>query len=348
MLRGRLWPGGGEPVIDDAVVVVDVDGVVTAYGPAHLVDLPEGVTVVRGGWVGPAVVDAHAHLAFGSVTEMTNGGVLGVRDLGAPVEDACRWRSDDAFGTVAVSGPILTAPGGYPSRSWGARGFARFLGSPPEAHRAVGSLVEAGVDVLKVALEPAGGLPVLSLDVVSAVVGAAHQAGLGVVCHALSAELVTLALDAGVDELAHMPVERLPTHVVARLALAGVPVVSTLRTLTAAGGQTEQSVLANARALVGAGVPVVYGTDLGNTATTTGVDAAELALLADAGLGPEGALRAATEGSAAVHGLRGRRQVTVRVGQPAQVVVLSEDPLVAPSSWAAPVALVSGTEVVRL
>ncbi|MQA04677.1 MAG: amidohydrolase family protein [Streptosporangiales bacterium] len=347
VLRGRLWPGGDEPAVDDAVVVVDVDGVVAAYGPAHLVDLPEGAPVVEGGWVGPGVVDAHVHLAFGSVEGMVRGGVVGMRDLGAPLEDATSWRVGGAVGGVAVAGPILTAPGGYPSRSWGARGFARFLGSPAEARRAVESLAAAGVDVVKVALEPADGLPVPPLDVVSAVVAAAHDEGLGVVCHALTAELVARALDAGVDELAHMPVERLPTHLVAQLALAGTPVVGTLHTLTAAGGDQELGVLANARALVGAGVPVLYGTDLGNEATSTGVDPVELTLLAEAGLGAEGALRAAVEGAATVHGLRGRYPTTIRVGQPAQAVVLGADPLAQPQAWASPVAWVVGTEVAR-
>lgn len=346
VLRGRLWPGGGELPIDDAVVVVDVDGMVAAYGPAHLVDLPEGAPVVHGAWVGPGVVDAHVHLAFGSAAEMVRGGVVGMRDLGAPLEDAERWRCDASVGGVAVSGPILTAPGGYPSRSWGARGFARFLGSPGEARRAVDSLVAADVDVVKVALEPAGGLPVLSADVVAAVVAAAHDAGLAVVCHALTADLVGVALDAGVDEFAHMPVERLPTHLVARLALAGTPIVSTLHTLTAAGGEQELGVLTNARALVGAGVPVVYGTDLGNDATTTGVDPVELRLLAEAGLGAEGALRAAVEGAPTVHGLRGRWPGTIRVGQPVQAVVLGEDPLQQPQAWAAPVAWATGAEVI--
>lgn len=345
-VRGRLWPGGGEPAVDDAVVVVGADGLVSAYGPATAMHLPDGVPVVAGGWAGPGVADAHVHLAFGSAASMLAGGVLAVRDLGAPLDDARAVRDPDGVPAVAVSGPILTAPGGYPSRSWGARGFARFLGSPAEAARAIGTLADADVDVIKLALEPAGGLPVPPPEVVRAVVDAAHAEGLAVVCHALTAEMVARALDAGVDELAHLPTERLPTHLVAQLALDEVPVVSTMHALIADGDeQAAVALRANARALVGSGVRVVYGTDLGNTGTAPGVDPEELTLLAEAGLGPDGALRAATEDSAAVAGLAGRHQSRIHVGEPARLVVLAGDPLAEPKHWSAPVAVVHGVEV---
>ncbi|HEX6445962.1 MAG TPA: amidohydrolase family protein [Streptosporangiales bacterium] len=345
-VRARLWPGGGEPAVPDATVVVGVDGLVSAYGPAAAVHLPDGVPVVTGGWVGPGVADAHAHLAFGPPGAMLAGGVLAVRDLGAPLDDARAVRDPNGTPAVAVSGPILTAPGGYPSRSWGARGFARFLGSPAEAARAVHTLAGAGVDVVKLALEPAGGLPVPTLEVARAVVDTAHDEGLAVVCHALTVEMVARALEAGVDELAHLPTERLPTHLVAQLALDEVQVVSTMHALIADGDeQAAMAVRANARALVGSGVRVVYGTDLGNTDTAPGVDPDELALLAEAGLDAEGALRAATEGAAAVAGLAGRHQSRVQVGEPARMVVLAGDPLAEPKHWSAPVAVVHGAEV---
>lgn len=348
-VRGRLWPGGGEPALDDAVVVVDAEGLVSAYGRAEAVHLPDAVPVVSGGWVGPGVADAHAHLAFGSPSAVLAGGVLTVRDLGAPLDDARAFRAPAGVPVVAVSGPILTAPGGYPSRSWGARGFARFLGSPAEAQRAVRTLADMGVDVVKLALEPAGGLPVPPPDVVRAVVDAAHDASLAVVCHALTVEMVALALDAGVDELAHLPAERLPTHLVAQLALDEVPVVSTMHALVADGDeQAAVAVQTNARALVGSGIRLVYGSDLGNTGTAPGVDPEELRLLAEAGLGPEGALQAATALSGAVAGLVGRHQARVHVGEPARMVVLAGDPLTEPKHWSAPVAVVHGTEVTQL
>lgn len=331
VLRGRLWTGGAAPVVPDGVLVVTADGRVAAAGPAGARPPPDGAWVLGGAgcWVGPGLVDAHVHLAFGDPAGLLAGGVVAARDLGAPLAAALGWRDPGGAPAVTVAGPVLTAPGGYPSRSWGAGGFAREVGTPAQAAAAVADLAAAGVDLVKLALEPAGGAPVPAAAVCRAVVAAAHRAGLPVTAHALSAVMVTRALDAGVDELCHTPTERLPAALVDRLAAAGTPVVSTLRTLTAGGAPgAEAAVRGNAAALVAAGVPLVYGTDLGNAATAPGADPVELALLADAGLGAWGALRAAT--------------APVRVGEPAAAVLLPADPVADPQAWRRPLAVLAG------
>lgn len=319
--RGTVWPGGDAETIPDGVLVVAPDCTVESIGTTA----PEGVRVVDAAWVGPAIVDAHVHLAFGSFEEMNAGGVAAVRDLGAPPDDAAAWRST----TVAVAGPLLTAPGGYPSRSWGANGFARFVGSPEDARRAVKDL---DVDLVKVALEPSGGQPVPPPDVVRAVVDAAHERGLAVTAHALSEPMVLRALDAGVDELCHTPAEPLSPYGVERVAASGVPVVSTIECL-------GEGAAANAKALHEAGVRLVYGTDLGNAGTRTGADPRELERLAEAGLGRKGALRSATEWSAAAFGLKG---LTGRFtpGDKAYAVLLDADPLADPGTWRRPLGMV--------
>lgn len=340
-LRGRVWAGGdAEPY--DGVVLIGPDGTIERIGPTAGVPIPVGVRVVGAShtWVGPGVVDAHVHLAFGAAEDALRGGVVGVRDLGAPLGAALRHRTGHSrppAGSpyVGVAGPILTAEGGYPSRSWGADGFAAPLTSPAQARLVVRELAGDGVDLVKVAVERGGeaGWPVPPTAVLRAVVAAAHDAGLKVVAHALTAEAVGRVLDAGVDELAHTPTERLPEPLVDRVAAAGVPVVSTLQTFFSGGGGRDAA--ANAAALHRAGVPLVYGTDLGNAGTRTGVDPRELDRLADAGLGRLGALRAATERSAAVAGVHLRSGV-LRRGAPAAAVLLNGDPLVEPGVWFRP------------
>ena len=139
----------------------------------------------------------------------------------------------------------------------------------------------------------------------------------------LTVASVRTALAAGVDELAHTPVEALPVDVVALLAAAGVTVVSTLQTFVDSGAGAGAR--ANAAALHAAGVRLCYGTDLGNAGTQPGVDPRELERLAEAGLGRSGALLAATAGSAAAHGVRGGRGL-LALGEPADAVVLDENP----------------------
>lgn len=294
---GTLWLGGDAEPFHGAVVVED--GVVAYAGP----DVPRDA--VPAGWIGPALYDAHVHLAFGTYDAMRVGGVVAVRDLGAPPALAAAWRSPD----VRVAGPLLTAPGGYPSRSWGADGFACFVTSPDHAREVVRDL---DVDVVKVALEPAGG-PVPDVETVRTIVSVAHERGLAVTAHALTDAMVNRALDAGVDELCHVPVEPLSGTTIDRI---DVPVVSTIETL-------GDGAAANAARLHAAGVRLVYGTDLGNAGTSPGADPRELERLAAAGLGRLGALRAAAVGE-------------ITTGERARLVVLDGDPLADPETWRTP------------
>ncbi len=254
-LCGTVWPGGAEQPYD-GVVLVDADGRVAALGPTPAVPVPDGVRRLGGPgcWVGPGLIDAHVHLAFGAAEGALRGGVVGLRDLGAPRRDALRWRTGHrppppGRPYIGVAGPVLTAPGGYPSRSWGAAGFAAFVGTPAAARLVVRGLAGDGVDLVKIALEPGrdGRWPMPPPGVVRAVVEAAHGAGLRVTTHALTIEAVVRALDAGVDELAHTPTERLPEPLVDRVAAAGIPVVSTLQTFFSGG--TGRAAAANAAAL---------------------------------------------------------------------------------------------------
>lgn len=340
-LRGTVWAGGETEPLPGAVVVVDGEGDVVALGPVDDVAVPQGLPVLGGpdSWVGPGVVDAHVHLAFGDADSLLAGGVVAVRDLGAPPHLRAAWREGTGPLHVAVAGPVLTAPGGYPSNSWGADRFTLPLPDPETARRLVAELAAEGVAVVKVAVEPADGQPVPGRAELRAVVDAAHEAGLRVTAHALTAAAVGRVLDAGVDELAHTPTERLDDELVERIADAGVVVVSTLQTLIAQEPAEERRCTArNAAALHAAGVELVYGTDLGNTGTSCGVDPRELDRLADAGLGRLGALRAATQGSGRLVGLPGR----IEVGRPASMVLLPGDPLAAPEAWRAPTAVIAG------
>jgi imidazolonepropionase-like amidohydrolase len=306
-------------VIDDGVVVVDGAGVVAYVGPAAGYPAVERRVSLPGSFVLPGIVDAHVHLAFGSPAELRSGGVVAVRDLGAPPAMARGWRDPDGSPVVAVAGPLLTGPGGYPSRSWGAAGFAAFVDSPERARAIVGDLAADGVDLVKVALEPSGGA-VPSVEEVRAVVEAAHAHGLAVTAHALTEAMVLRALDGGVDELCHTPVEGLGAATVERIAASGVPVVSTIQTL-------GRGARRNAAALHEAGVRLLYGTDLGNAGTRPRADERELARLAETGLGNAGALRAATDGAAGAYGFRGVTGL-IEVGRPARAVQVSGDPFV--------------------
>lgn len=351
---GTVWPGGAaEP--RPGVLVVDGSGRVAELRP-NRDGLPTDLLVLGGvnHWIVPGLIDAHVHLGFdGPARPDPHGrfavsgfdtGLVAVRDLGAPMAWARRWRTGHRPTTagqpfVSVSGPILTAAGGYPSQSWGADGYAEFVSSPAQARWVVQRLASEGVDLIKLALERGSrGWPVPEPEVVRAIVAAAHQTGLPVVAHALTADLVNRAVGAGVDELAHTPTERLSPALIERIAASGIAVTSTLQTFFTDG--VGRDAAANAADLIAAGVRMQYGTDLGNAGTRTGVDPRELDRLAAAGLGRLGALRAATEWAASAAGMR-RRTGLLRLGQPAALVLLPSSPLIEPGVFRTPSAVYS-------
>jgi imidazolonepropionase-like amidohydrolase len=358
---GTVWLGGDtEPF--RGFVVVDGGGRLDYAGPFSQASVPAGLPVIGGpdAWIGPGVVDAHVHLGFGGSTGSTGfgdiddclrRGLVGVRDLGAPPDLARRWRTGHRPPAglrplVAAAGPIVTAPGGYPSRTWGADGYSAFVKSPGEARHVVHRLAADGADLVKVALEPGeAGWPVLSPPVLAAVVQAAHDAGLPVVAHALRTEMVRRAVDGGVDELVHTPTELLPERLVDLIAERGISVTSTLQTFFTAG--VGRVAAANAAALYRAGVVLRYGTDLGNDGTLPGVDPRELDRLADTGLGRLGALRAATAAAATAPGMRARTGRLVP-GDPAALVVLSGDPIAEPGVWRAPTAVIADGRLLQI
>lgn len=268
---------------------------------------PASAPRIEGGVLFPGFVDAHVHLSFATAETVALGGVTTVIDLGEP--EAFAFAPHPPL-TVRAAGPLLTAPRGYPIRSWGAGGYGLEIRDVAHARDAVARLADRGAALIKIALEPAGG-PILDADSLSAVADAAHARGLLVAAHALGAASVATALDAGADVLAHTPVEPLPASLIRAAASRDVAVISTVRAFG-----TARSTLDNLAALARAGCRIAYGTDLGNDGIVPGIDTKELEILAGTLGGAEAALAAATSvsGALAQHGGR------IEPGAPADLV----------------------------
>ncbi|HKB76154.1 MAG TPA: amidohydrolase family protein [Myxococcales bacterium] len=245
----------------------------------------------------PAFIDAHVHLSVaGAVAAVgaaeLRGGVAAVLDLGEP-ERTLPVGAPPL--RVRFAGPLLTAPRGYPTQSWGANGYGLELATPEQARAAVQRLAGAGARFVKLAFDRR--FPVLDPEVARAAAQEAHRLGLRVAAHALDVDAVRRALDAGIDVLAHTPVEALPDELVREAAARKLWVISTLHAFGGTAGALD-----NLRRLRAAGVRVAYGTDLGNQGTAPGIDGNELALLGKAGLSPREAIEAATAAAAELIG----------------------------------------------
>ncbi len=236
----------------------------------------------------PPFVDHHVHVHLIDESRLPAHGIAGVLDLGGdPVLLARRPR--ESMPKIAYAGAFLTAPGGYPSgRTWAPDAIVRVVasasphpGEPGGAATAVDEQASFGASVIKVALASDEG-PVFDSAVLAAIVASARERGLPVVAHVEGEGMTRLALEAGVDALAHTPfTERLAPDLIARAVASGQRWISTL---TIHEGAHAEIAADNLAAFVAAGGVVLYGTDLGNGERRVGVLTDELSALDRAGV----------------------------------------------------------------
>ncbi len=310
---------GGTVVGVGRVDVTIRDAQVEAVGAAA-----EGVerVDVSGRFLAPAFIDSHVHLSYYPVgAQLLARGVVAAVDLAAPLD---AFSVDVQPLTLLASGPMLTAVSGYPTQSWGSDGYGLEVASAAEAEAAVDALVKDGAALIKT---PFTSAPTLADDVVAALVARTHEHGLKVFAHALAASDAQRAAAAGVDVLAHTPVEVLDAATIQ--AFSGRAVISTL---SAFGGSAVT--VQNLRDLRAAGARVLYGTDLGNS-RDAGIQAAEILLLQQAGLDGAAILASGTSVPAEYLGLQGLGAIAP--GKRAALLVLAQDPLENPETLAEPV-----------
>jgi imidazolonepropionase-like amidohydrolase len=296
------WFGPGA-LVHHATVVCD-GGRVTYAGPSAAAP-PADDSLEVDGFLMPGVVDRHVHIRLADPGAVLLGGVTAVRDLAWVPDEIFELANASELPTftgpvIRAAGPMLTAPGGYPTASsWAPPGTGRELAGPEDAAAAVAELTDQGAAAIKVSLNGEAG-PTPSDAELAAIVQAAHERALPVTAHVQGTGQAERALGAGMDEFAHTPwTERLSDLLLASAART-MRIVSTLDNLVrfrAAGGT------------------VVYGTDLGNGAIPAGIHLREALLLNEAvRMTPEEVLTAMTAGPLAVDG-------------PADLIVLGSDPL---------------------
>lgn len=326
----RVLAGACLTVFDDAVVVLS-DSRISAVGAREDVELPEPNTTVdaSGMTLIPGFIDAHVHIGFYPPHDVVVGGVTTARDLGWPPQVIHRLaqlsRATDFDGpTIVAAGPILTCPGGYPTRApWAPMGTGREVEGPEAAGGAVERTADEGAAVIKVALNDAAG-PTFDAPTLRAIVDAAHERGLKVTGHVHSIAELEKALEAGMDELAHMVMsrERLPESVIDEMVSRPMTVVPTT---SIRFGAERRLAIDNLRRFAEAGGRVVYGTDLGNSGPRPGIDAREVDGMRSAGLALRDIIASATSVAATHIGLN--TTGSIEPGKDADIVAVEGDPL---------------------
>lgn len=215
LTNGLIIDGTGAAPIPNGGVMLRGNRILAV---GRLTDLPipanAEVVDVAGQTIMPGIINAHVHYACDPLTRhhYLLDGVTAVCDLGTSLPALHNFereytRQNEPAARGFRAGPILTAPGGYPSMYHGTN-WDFEVATPEQAEVAVNHLLDRGVDVIKIALEPGHPRhpwPVLTLEQVQTIVNTAHARGVLVRAHVRQAALLDIALTAGVDVIEHVP-----------------------------------------------------------------------------------------------------------------------------------------------
>jgi imidazolonepropionase-like amidohydrolase len=332
IVNGTLIDGTGAAAVPNAVVLIAGDRIIAA-GPAATLAVPAGTRTVDagGGTIMPGFINAHVHFAFdeANLKAWAQGGVTTVRDESATPEQIAGLKAfrsqiekNPSDARLISSGSMLGVPGGYGQR---------FVNSVDEARAAVLDEVDKGVDGVKISMESGyantHGLPVMPDDEQKVIVDTAHAHGLYVSGHITIGHYLGPMLDAGVDDVAHMPTDPAPLASLQNMVDRGVyitPTFTVFRNYGAALGTAE----ANLAQFVKLGGKVALGNDYGGGPGTfeLGIPMFEIEEMSAAGMTPMQIIVAGT--SNAAHVIRMTDSLgTLEAGKLADVLVVNGDPL---------------------
>jgi imidazolonepropionase-like amidohydrolase/ABC-type multidrug transport system permease subunit len=363
----RVFDGAG--VIPADTVIVQ-DGKIAAVGAG--LAAPPGAQAIDGSGdtLLPGFIDAHVHvMARDSLRQSLVFGVTTDLDMFMDWHLAEEIRKEQAAGQdldladLRSAGTLATAPGGH-GTEYGIP--IPTLTSPADAQAFVDARIAEGSDYIKIIDDDGSAYGIhfstLSPDTIAAVVEAAHKRGKMAVAHIGSYQEAKDVLNAGVDGLMHLFIDRAPDPDFGQFVAAHhafvVPTLSVLKSVCGTpsgeplitdpeiGPYLPESAIANLkqsfpqhpnehcdydaapasiRLLQAAGVPILAGTDAPNPGTTYGASLhSELELLVEAGITPQAALTAATSAPALAFHLDDRGRIAP--GLRADLLLVKGDP----------------------
>jgi imidazolonepropionase-like amidohydrolase len=345
---GTLIDGSGGPPIPDAAIAIR-DGRIAAVGSAATLRfaLETPVRELPGTTFLPGFVNAHVHtweLADDQLRGWTEVGVTTVRDLSGPLDllvarrDAFAASGDATMPRLLVAGPMVTVPSGHPLPIYGLSNRVVTVRGPEDAAAQTARLIDAGVDVIKIAVSGRTdtGWPELSDAEIRAITEAAHARGVRVTAHVDRAVALRRAVLNGIDDAAHMPRDRMGDDLIGEMVARNVALVPTIDVYEGLaeqrGNETEwrRTVLPvmedNLARFVAAGGILALGDDYGNPRVALGMPLPEIRHWLNAGLAPMQIIVAATHGGAIVCGLEGEIG-QLQPGMVADILVVDGDPL---------------------
>jgi len=240
IINARIFDG--EQILDSQSVLIDEKKIAKIGG-----EIPDGIEIIDGSGCTllPGLIDSHTHTTLDYLQEALRFGVTTEFDMTGfwTVEARKKLEENDSSASVIACGCGLTPTGGHPDElSPGKPSSDNGLGqaipradTSEEAALRVDEAVANGADFIKFFLEEgtvfaAPGTPLLKNEALVAGVKRAHELKKLAVAHALTTEAAKQAVDAGVDGLAHLFLDRLDNtaELIAFISKAGIFVIPCL------------------------------------------------------------------------------------------------------------------------
>ncbi len=341
-----------EPLRDVTVIVrngkIEQIGKTNPPADAPVIDL-------KGKWLLPGFVDAHAHIAnLAAARTALQSGVTTARDLGVNHFFDIGVRELNHAGAADL--PDIVAAG-YHVRSRPAEELfvdfpklADLMGNQVSGtdavRRIVRAQIERGVNVIKINATERAGLPdtdprkrIFTDEEIAAIVDEARKSGVYVAAHAHGDEGAYAAVKAGVRSIEHGTY--LSDQTLALMKERGTyfdPTIATVADLIEPGGDYDNAILsirgrhmlprvreAAAKAWK-MGIKLIAGTDTGYGPNSNRRVPHEVIELAGIGMPPMEAIKAATSTSAECMGIE-KRTGSIKPGLEADFVAVERDPL---------------------
>jgi imidazolonepropionase-like amidohydrolase len=335
-----------------------------------------GITIdAHGLTVLPGLIDSHVHLfPIGSSTgidsdaalekfiqselpkrlhEYLEHGVTTIVSVGDAWPAISELRGQISAGKIIsprllITGPILTAPGGYPATTickdspWCRSHLTVELRNEDHARQTVHELADSGVDAIKLVYDDARAKK-LEANLVRVITTEAHELGLPVIAHATNVADALEVTELGADVLAHLPAGGSVDKTFAnQLQQRGVIVISTAGVYAPVKGpdNTQRTVfglsygppfnhlyaqgIANTRTLLNQKVLLAFGSGTAMFTPAQSLNGERIAL-AKVPLAPSQLLDAMTINAAQAIG-RGTDLGSIEVGKHADLVIVNARP----------------------
>ncbi len=339
LINGTFIDGSGTEATTGVDLVIS-NGIISYVGPLDTIDLPMDTRVINleGCTIMPGFMNTHVHHGFDkrNLSVWASSGVTTVRDVGVnmsyqPFALRDTLLTGPTCARLTAAGPMLTVPGGYPEIPWGSA-IGQPVTSPADARTQTLAVLEAGSEVIKIAIESGisfgRSIPFLSPDEARAIVETAHEYGSRVSAHVLAAADLSRAIDAGVDDIAHMISDYLTDDLIERMIEADIYWVPTLELWHCVGHNLGSTAINNLSRFVHAGGKVALGTDFDGyfCEFELGMPLKEIKWMSQAGMTPLQIIVAVTGAAAYVSNID-EKVGTLEVGKAADVLVVEGDPL---------------------